>query len=113
MSDNGAPPPLLRVFLVDDHAMFRAGVRAELAGQVTSGLTDTGEPGEPLGIEVVGEASTVADAIRQIKALTPDVVLLDVHMPEGGGRAVLEGTRQDLGPGSSVRFLALSVSDAA
>jgi DNA-binding NarL/FixJ family response regulator len=112
MSDDGAPTPL-RVFLVDDHAMFRAGVRAELAGQVTSGLTDTGEPGEPLGIEVVGEASTVADAIRQIKALTPDVVLLDVHMPEGGGRAVLEGTRQDLGPGTAVRFLALSVSDAA
>jgi DNA-binding NarL/FixJ family response regulator len=103
----------LRVFLVDDHAMFRAGVRAELAGQLTSGLTETGEPAESMGIEVVGEASTVGDAVRQIRALAPDVVLLDVHMPEGGGRAVLEGARQQLGPSSPVRFLALSVSDAA
>jgi DNA-binding NarL/FixJ family response regulator len=85
------------VFLVDDHAMFRTGVRAELGAHV----------------EVVGEASTVAGAVRQIVALTPDVVLLDVHMPAGGGRAVLEAVRQQLGTGSPVRFLALSVSDAA
>jgi DNA-binding NarL/FixJ family response regulator len=85
------------VFLVDDHAMFRTGVRAELGAHV----------------EVVGEASTVAGAVRQIVALTPDVVLLDVHMPDGGGRAVLEAVRQQLGTGSPVRFLALSVSDAA
>jgi DNA-binding NarL/FixJ family response regulator len=104
----------LRVFLVDDHAMFRAGVRAELASQVTIGLTESGDgTGEPRGIEVVGEASTVADAVRQIVTLGPDVVLLDVHMPEGGGRAVLEAARQQLGNGSPVRFLALSVSDAA
>lgn len=88
----------LRVFLVDDHAMFRAGVRAELGAHV----------------DVVGEASTVNDAIRQIITFTPDVVLLDVHMPDGGGRAVLEAVRQQLGPASAkVRFLALSVSDAA
>jgi DNA-binding NarL/FixJ family response regulator len=103
----------LRVFLVDDHAMFRAGVRAELAAQVTAGSGETGEPREPMGIDVVGEASTVADAVRQIVALQPDVVLLDVHMPDGGGRAVLEEVRKQLGPGSPVRFLALSVSDAA
>jgi DNA-binding NarL/FixJ family response regulator len=92
---SGSTP--LRVFLVDDHAMFRTGVRAELGAHV----------------EVVGEASTVAGAVRQIVALTPDVVLLDVHMPDGGGRAVLEAVRQQLGTGSPVRFLALSVSDAA
>lgn len=93
-----ADQPRLRVFLVDDHAMFRAGVRAELGSHV----------------EVVGEASTVGDAVRQIVTFTPDVVLLDVHMPDGGGRAVLEAVRQQLGPaGAKVRFLALSVSDAA
>jgi DNA-binding NarL/FixJ family response regulator len=84
----------LRVFLVDDHAMFRAGVRAELGAHV----------------EVVGEASTVAEAIIAIGTLEPDVVLLDVHMPDGGGRAVLEAVRRSH---PQVRFLALSVSDAA
>jgi DNA-binding NarL/FixJ family response regulator len=96
MSD-AETPPRLRVFLVDDHAMFRAGVRAELSAHV----------------DVVGEAGTVPEAVRQIVLLTPDVVLLDVHMPEGGGRAVLEAVRKELGPGPPVRFLALSVSDAA
>lgn len=100
----------LRVFLVDDHAMFRTGVRAELAALPPTG---GGEGEEPVGIEVVGEASTVPDAVRQILALTPDVVLLDVHMPEGGGRAVLEAVRAELGTAGPVRFLALSVSDAA
>lgn len=100
----------LRVFLVDDHAMFRTGVRAELAALPPTGW---GEGEEPVGIEVVGEASTVPDAVRQILALTPDVVLLDVHMPEGGGRAVLEAVRAELGTAGPVRFLALSVSDAA
>ncbi|GAA0226703.1 response regulator transcription factor [Cryptosporangium japonicum] len=80
--------------LVDDHGMFRAGVRAELGGSV----------------EVVGEASTVPQAVSVITALTPDVVLLDVHMPDGGGRAVLEAIRPTL---PQVKFLALSVSDAA
>lgn len=107
MTDHANPP--LRVFLVDDHAMFRTGVRAELAGQVAARAGDD----EPVGIEVVGEASNVADAVRQIVALTPDVVLLDVHMPEGGGRAVLEAVRGELGTAGPVRFLALSVSDSA
>ncbi|WP_163508643.1 response regulator [Fodinicola acaciae] len=83
-----------RVFLVDDHAMFRAGVRAELGRYV----------------DLVGEAGTVAEAISAIQAAKPDVVLLDVHMPDGGGRAVLEAVRKS---DSSIRFLALSVSDAA
>jgi CheY-like chemotaxis protein len=84
----------LTVFLVDDHAMFRAGVRAELGAHV----------------EVVGEASTVAEAVSRIAATLPDVVLLDVHMPDGGGRAVLDAMRRSH---PQVKFLALSVSDAA
>jgi DNA-binding NarL/FixJ family response regulator len=83
-----------RVFLVDDHGMFRAGVRAELGPSV----------------DVVGEAATVAEAVAAIGRLRPDVVLLDVHMPDGGGRAVLEAVRLQA---PEVRFLALSVSDAA
>ena len=83
-----------RVFLVDDHAMVRAGVRAELGGDV----------------EVVGEAADVATAVTGIRSTAPDVVLLDVHLPGGGGRAVLESLRAEL-PGT--RWLALSVSDAA
>ena len=89
------PGQRLRVFVVDDHAMFRAGVRAEL--------------GPYPDLEVVGEAGSVAQAISAIPELVPDVVLLDVHMPDGGGRAVLEALRVSA-PG--VRFLALSVSDA-
>lgn len=85
---------MLRVFLVDDHAVFRSGVRAELAG-------------EP-DIEIVGEAGSVADAVTGIRSTTPDVVLLDVHMPAGGGVAVINGVA-NTGP----VFLALSVSDAA
>jgi DNA-binding NarL/FixJ family response regulator len=84
----------LRVFLVDDHAMFRAGVRAELGDAV----------------DLVGEAGGVAEAVTRIGATAPDVVLLDVHMPDGGGRAVLEQVRQNH---PEVKFLALSVSDAA
>jgi DNA-binding NarL/FixJ family response regulator len=84
----------LKVFLVDDHGMFRAGVRAELGDHV----------------DVVGEAATVAQAISLIASTEPDVVLLDVHMPDGGGRAVLEGIRRTH---PQVKFLALSVSDAA
>ena len=85
---------MTRVVLVDDHAMFRAGVRAELGDRV----------------ELVGEAGTTAEAIATIRATRPDVVLLDVHMPDGGGLAVLEA----IGPAlPDVRFLALSVSDAA
>ena len=82
---------MIRVFLVDDHRLFLSGVRAELEDE----------------IEVVGSASTVAEAIEGIRATSPDVVLLDVHMPDGGGAAVLAAT------GSHAQFLALSVSDAA
>ena len=63
--------PLRRVVLVDDHDLFRAGVRA--------GLGPT--------VEIVGEAGTVVDAVPLIKELDPDVVLLDVHLPDGGGQA--------------------------
>ncbi|WP_030171118.1 MULTISPECIES: response regulator transcription factor [Actinomycetes] len=87
-----------RVFLVDDHGVFRSGVRAELASE-----TD---------MTVVGEAGAVADAIAGILQSSPDVVLLDVHMPAGGGIAVLRGVA-DAAPQKSPVFLALSVSDAA
>lgn len=82
---------MIRVLLVDDHRLFRSGVRAEIGDRV----------------DVVGEASTVTEAISLVASLTPDVVLLDVHMPDGGGQAVIAGSPE----GS--RFLALSVSDAA
>ncbi|MDO8394074.1 MAG: response regulator transcription factor [Dietzia sp.] len=110
-----------RVFLVDDHAVFRSGVRAELAGQA--------------GIEVVGEAGSVAEAVAGIGRVRPDVVLLDVHMPDGGGVTVLRsvlgadpsgapatygapatsGTADASGTSEAPvsTFLALSVSDAA
>jgi len=83
-----------RVVLVDDHGLFLAGVRAEL--------------GE--AVEVVGEAGTVARAIPLIKELDPEVVLLDVHLPDGSGEAIIDAVASER-PG--VRFLALSVSDAA
>ena len=83
-----------RVVLVDDHALFRAGVRGELGGRV----------------DVVGEAESVAEAVPLIKELDPEVVLLDVHLPDGGGEAVIAGVALER-PG--VKFLALSVSDAA
>ena len=88
----------VKVFLVDDHALFRAGVKAELAG-----LEDD-------RIEVAGEAGSVGEAVVRITSNPPDVVLLDVHMPDGGGRAVLEQVHAAL---PDVVFLALSVSDAA
>jgi DNA-binding NarL/FixJ family response regulator len=86
--------PLRRVVLVDDHGLFRAGVKTELGATV----------------EVVGEAATVADAVPLIRELDPDVVLLDVHLPDGGGHAVIAQVAPER-PG--VKFLALSVSDAA
>jgi DNA-binding NarL/FixJ family response regulator len=82
------------VVIVDDHGLFRAGVRNEL------GPT----------IDVVGEAGSVAEAVPLILELDPDVVLLDVHLPDGGGHAVIAAVSLER-PG--VRFLALSVSDAA
>jgi DNA-binding NarL/FixJ family response regulator len=83
-----------RVILVDDHELFRAGVRGEL----------------PETVEIVGEAGSVAEAVPLICELDPDVVLLDVHLPDGGGEAVIAGVAP-VRPG--VKFLALSVSDAA
>lgn len=93
---------MIRVFLVDDHSVFRAGVRAELAA--------AGSAGTGAAVEVVGEAGTVADAVAGIVRTRPDVVLLDVHMPDGGGLAVMRGV---VGTSTSAKFLALSVSDAA
>ncbi len=84
----------LRVFVVDDHDLFRAGVRAEL----------------PPDLVVVGEASDVDAAVELISERRPDVVLLDVHLPGGGGQRVIQQVRQQL---PEVRFLALSASDAA
>jgi DNA-binding NarL/FixJ family response regulator len=89
MNAEGKP----RVFLVDDHHLFRSGVRAELGDEV----------------EVVGEADEVAAAVELILERTPEVVLLDVHLPDGGGQAVIEAVKPDH---PEVRFLALSVSDA-
>ena len=83
-----------RVVLVDDHGLFLAGVRSELGDSV----------------EVVGEAGTVADAVPLIKQLDPHVVLLDVHLPDGKGDAIINAVAPER-PG--VKFLALSVSDAA
>jgi DNA-binding NarL/FixJ family response regulator len=84
----------ISVFLVDDHALFRSGVKAELGPTV----------------QVVGEAGTVAEAVAGIDAVRPDVVLLDVHLPDGGGRAVIEQVHRRW---PEAVFLALSVSDSA
>ena len=83
-----------RVVLVDDHGLFLAGVRSQLGDS----------------IDVVGEAGTVADAVPLIKQLDPDVVLLDVHLPDGKGDVIINAVAPER-PG--VKFLALSVSDAA
>ena len=82
-----------RVFIVDDHALFRSGVRSELGD----------------GVEVVGEAEDVEPAIAGITECLPDVVLLDVHLPGGGGQAVVTAMKTTH---PEVRFLALSASDA-
>jgi DNA-binding NarL/FixJ family response regulator len=82
-----------RVFIVDDHALFRSGVRSELGDEV----------------DVVGEADDVAPAIAGIGACVPDVVLLDVHLPGGDGQAVVRAVKATH---PEVRFLALSASDA-
>jgi DNA-binding NarL/FixJ family response regulator len=87
-------PSRRRVLIVDDHAMFRTGVRTELGDAV----------------EVLGEAEDVDSAVAAILADPPDVVLLDVHMPGGGGTEVV---RRVLERGTVTAFLALSVSDAA
>ncbi|MER7347069.1 response regulator transcription factor [Streptomyces aurantiacus] len=92
----------VRVVLVDDHRMFRTGVQAEI-GQT-----------ERTGVEVVGEAADVDQAVTVITATRPEVVLLDVHLPGGGGVEVLRRCAPLMADTENpVRFLALSVSDAA
>jgi DNA-binding NarL/FixJ family response regulator len=83
----------VRVVIVDDHGLFRSGVRSELGSEV----------------EVVGEADDVQPAISLISECLPDVVLLDVHLPGGGGQLVVSAVRAEH---PQVRFLALSASDA-
>ncbi|CAN5892566.1 response regulator transcription factor [soil metagenome] len=85
---------MIRVFLVDDHRLFLSGVKSELR----------------IGFEVVGTASDVDTAISGVRRTRPDVVLLDVHMPGGGGRTVIETIAKER---PDTQFLALSVSDAA
>ena len=84
----------IRVLVVDDHALFRSGVNAELGDSV----------------DIVGDVGTVEEAIDEIRSKAPDVVLLDVHLPNGGGVAILEALGDSM-PGT--KCLALSVSDAA
>ena len=84
----------VKVYLVDDHRLFLAGVKAELAEE----------------FRIVGSAQDVDVAIEEIRGLNPEVVLVDVHMPEGGGIAVVESVGET---NPDVKFLALSVSDQA
>ena len=83
---------LVSIFLVDDHELFLSGVRTELAER----------------FDIAGSANTVDDAIDGIRRSRPDVVLIDVHMPGGGGVAVVGNIREDT---PDMKFLALSVSD--
>ena len=85
--------PRLRVFVVDDHDLFRAGVRAAIGAAV----------------DIVGEADDVDPAVELIRERCPQVVLLDVHLPGGGGQRVAKEVRRTH---PEIRFLALSVSDA-
>ncbi len=101
-ASGGGPGRHARVVLVDDHRMFRTGVQAEI-GQT-----------EQTGVEVVGEAADVDQAVTVITATRPEVVLLAVHLPGGGGVEVLRRCAPLMGDTEQpVRFLALSVSDAA
>lgn len=84
----------IQVYLVDDHRLFLAGVKAELSEDFS----------------IVGSAYDVDSAIEEIRGLEPDVVLIDVHMPDGGGIAVVEAVTET---NPDVKFLALSVSDQA
>lgn len=85
---------MIRVAMVDDHRLFLSGVKAELEGEV----------------EVVSASSDIDEAIDEIRDLDPDVVLVDVHMPGGGGLAVIQNVMETH---PEMKFLALSVSDAA
>jgi len=93
-SASGPAPGRTRVFLVDDHRFFLSGLRAELGAE----------------FEIVGDGGDVDAAVEGIGRTEPDVVLLDVHLPGGGGRSVIEAVQRTR---PEVRFLALSVSDAA
>lgn len=84
----------IKLYLVDDHRLFLSGVKAELAEE----------------FRIVGSAYDVDTAIEEIRGYRPDVVLIDVHMPDGGGIAVVEGVAET---NPDVKFLALSVSDQA
>ncbi|HEX6298856.1 MAG TPA: response regulator transcription factor [Acidimicrobiia bacterium] len=84
----------IKVYLVDDHRLFLSGVKAELAGE----------------FRIIGSAYDVDTAIREIRGYRPDVALVDVHMPDGGGIAVVQGVTET---NPDVKFLALSVSDRA
>lgn len=84
----------IKVYLVDDHRLFLAGVKSELEEE----------------FRIVGSAYDVDVAIEEIRGYNPDVVLVDVHMPDGGGIAVVEGVVET---NPDVKFLALSVSDQA
>jgi len=84
----------IRVLVVDDHAMFRSGVRSEI-GDI---------------VKIVGDVGTVEEATAMIRELRPEVVLLDVHLPNGGGAAILDALGDTV---PDTKFLALSVSDAA
>lgn len=88
---------MTRVFLVDDHSIFRSGLRADLDED----------------IEVVGEAADVDEAVTRIAETRPEVVLLDVHLPGGSGGGGAEVIRRSAALLESTRFLALSVSDSA
>jgi len=85
--------PRLRVFVVDDHDLFRAGVRASIGGEV----------------DIIGEADDVDPAVELIRERNPEVVLLDVHLPGGGGHRVVREVHRTH---PHIRFLALSVSDS-
>ena len=101
MSEPRTAAGQVSVVIVDDHAMFRRGVRAELAG-VGAGVVD-----------VRAEAADVDEAVAAIGEYRPDVVLLDVHLPGGGGIEVMRRLAAAPSSGVAPRFLALSVSDAA
>ena len=102
MTETAGGPTGITVFLVDDHALFRTGVKAELA---RAGSADP----DAADVTVIGEAGSVGEAVVGIGHLRPQVVLLDVHLPDGGGAEVLRRVRTAQ---PDVVFLALSVSDA-
>lgn len=99
MPDSDAGPTPILVVIVDDHQIFRTGLRAELGDE----------------LDVVGEATTVDEAVEAIAELQPEVVLLDVHLPGGSGGGGAEVVRRlsAVPEARGTRFLALSVSDAA